>query len=141
MRDFLIIFNGKMIKTDSSILRLETSLNTYFGKLALSYGSTLEGRMEAFRFITKHHYKPPLIISDKHELYYILTRSLKEPDCVVIDYCLLKRYKRIDDHKTKLVFSNGFEITLNINYRIIKRQIELIELYKDYQFKRSVYSN
>ena len=37
MRDFLIIVNGKMIKTDSSISRLETSLNTYFGKLALSY--------------------------------------------------------------------------------------------------------
>ena len=101
----------------------------YLDNLCIEYGSSLNGRLEAFRRITKIKYKPSLIISNKYNIYYIVTHSIRSSFNYLINYSELIDYKAIDSYRTCLIFQGDIKHIIPVNYRIIKRQIMNLKYY------------
>lgn len=96
----------------------------------LKNGSTLQGRNDAFRFLTCTRYKPSLVVSNQKGLYYLATKRIQNTtELYLINYLELEKYKIIDNNHTLVIFKNGYQKELPINYRIIKRQIILLRTY------------
>ena len=107
----------------------------YLDYLSLCYGSSLEGRFEAFEYYTGVNRRKGIIISNSQKIYLIATKNLKSKNVVLINYNheyqttnsinrLVKSYHKYDAYKTLLVFDNGLEYIINTDYRIIKRQMK-----------------
>ena len=135
-QDFLIIQNSPNISYDINGNQLYLDdIDKIIKTLCLEYGSTVEGRKESLKFYTGFNYKLPIIISNKYHLYYLCTRSLEADDCVLINYQFLKAYHSLGN-ATKLIFKNDFEIIVPVDYRIIKRQIKILNKYLNEVLKR-----
>ena len=107
----------------------EETLN-FIENYCLANGSTLEGRNVAFRHLTHSRYKPCLVVSNQKGLYYLATRRIQnKAELYLINFLELDHYQIIDVKHTLLVFKNGFKFKLDVNYRILKRQIKLMRLY------------
>lgn len=96
---------------------------------ALQFGSSIEGRIKAMTFYTGYKSVLPLVISDKYHIYYLCTRSYKAKDAKFINYDKLLYYTKINDSTTRLSFMDGIQIDIDVNYRIIKRQLKIIRIY------------
>ena len=129
MRDILLLFRNSGYKLNGEHFQLETDLYKFLEKKCLSYGSSIEGRRAAFFYLTGHKCLLPLVCSNYQQLYFLATRSYKAKDAYFINYQHLLSYKRVDDNSTILYFDTGFEIVINCNFRIIKRQTKLMNLY------------
>ena len=120
---FGIDLNGNLIPIKNESLSF---INDY----CLLNGSTLEGRNEAFRYLTGTRYKPCLIVSLVKGIFYLCTRRIENyKTFCLINFLALEHYKQVDVQHTKLYFKTGFEITIAVNYRIIKRQMVLMNRY------------
>ena len=129
MHDILIIDRQSYIDLKGQKYPLQMEFNSFIAAKAMAYGSSISGRKASFSYYTGHHVLIPLIISIKENLYFLLTRSLKADDVILINYALLWHYHRLDDQRTKLYFDSGITIDIKVNYRIIKRQIKLLRDY------------
>lgn len=131
--EYLLIFyqNGLYaIDINGKLIELKMRNLDFINQYCLANGSTLEGRNEAFRYLTNIRYKPCLIVSNIKGLFYLCTRRIEnEKDFCLINYLELDHYKQVSPFITKLYFKSGLEFSLDINYRIIKRQIKLMQLY------------
>lgn len=128
--DYLIIDNEKALITtlDLEKVPFDFNLEHYLEKLCLAYGSSLEGRLKAMAYLGNSQYKLPLVISDKEEIYYLRTRNFKEKDCILLNYREFSKYK-IAGKNTEIIFKGGYRYLLPCDYRIIKRQVFILEQY------------
>lgn len=132
MQDFLIIENTGQLKITAlkGTKTVARPMKDFINEMMLMYGSSLKGRKDSFYHLTGCRYKIPLVFSNRCEIYFIITRSLDQDDCVLINYQKLAKIKRINDEKTLIIFKNGYRRELDVNYRILKRQVHLIEIYR-----------
>lgn len=103
---------------------INRTLMDYLDYLSLCYGSSLEGRLEAFEFYTGVSRRKGIVISNSRKIYLITTRNLKSKNTVLINYSHVKSYHKYDTYKTLIIFDNGLEYIVNTDYRIIKRQMK-----------------
>lgn len=136
-QDFLIIQQSpeKSYDLGGNEVLIDKPKN-YIEECCLSLGASLKGRNEAVFKCTNINYKLPIVLSNKEELYYLLTRSINAKDCILINYRELLRYKQINDEQVLLIFRNGFTRKINTNYRIIKRQIAILEKYLNNYYQK-----
>ena len=85
----------------------------YLDYLSLCYGSSLEGRFEAFEYYTGVNRRKGIIISNSQKIYLIATKNLKSKNVVLINYNHVKSYHKYDAYKTLLVFDNGLDCQTN----------------------------
>ncbi len=116
---------------------LKTTLYEFFSQRALSFGSSLEGRLYSMAVLTGHRLKPPLIISNDAKEYYLCTRSIKATDCLLINYGLLESIKGCKDGSV-ITFFGGKTLHTNVDKRIWKRQNSLMRQYFRYYFSQKV---
>lgn len=115
--------------TNSSIILEYSSIYDYLENLCIKYGSSLNGRLEAYKRLTNTKYKPCIVISNKYNIYYITTHSIRSKFNYLINYNELCDYKAIDSYQTCLIFKNDIKYIIPVNYRIIKRQIMNLKHY------------
>ena len=131
--EYLLIFYFDGLKTidlEGRMQMHESKMLDFIEKYCLANGSNLEGRNDAFRYLTHTRYKPCLIISNQKGLYFLTTKRIQnDTELYLINYLELLKYKIIDNNHTLLIYKNGFQFEIPINYRIIKRQSKLIEEY------------
>ena len=128
-QDFLIMRKAPLTSIDIyGNTYLIDDLSQYINDLAIFYGSDLRGRNLAMAKITGIKYKLPLLISNKAKIYYLKTRNLMAEDCVLINYYWFDHYKALKN-MTELYFRNGYKIVIDVDYRIIKRQVAIIQKY------------
>lgn len=126
----LIKYDKKLyLYTSNSLYIKHISTYDYLNNICIKYGSSLNGRLEAFKRLTKTKYKPSVIISNKYNIYYICTHSIKSNFNYLINYQELLKFKSVDNFNTCLYFKNNISFTIPVNYRIIKRQISNIQYY------------
>lgn len=128
MEKLFIIYGkngGTVVINDKGKERIiNRTLMEYLDYLSLCYGSSLEGRFEAFEYYTGVNRRKGIIISNSQKIYIIATKNLKSKNVVLINYNHVKSYHKYDAYKTLLVFDNGLEYIINTYYRIIKRQMK-----------------
>lgn len=96
----------------------------------LENGSSIQGRIDAFRYALNARQKCCIYVND----YTLLmpTTSLSNDDCIYINYHALYSYHQVDQQRTSLIFFNGQKEIINFNYRIINKQFKRSKAYLQY---------
>lgn len=103
----------------------------YLHQLCLMYGSTLEGRTQAFKELTHSVQKAGCLISESNGIIYFPTLSAKDPACVWLNAKTIYSVKAIDMHHSLVNFFKGNKIELAINVRTVKKQILRCEQFEE----------
>lgn len=104
----------------------------YFHSMVLGYGSSVEGRMESYREITRTVQKPAVLISENLPYMYFPLFSPYREDCIWLNYGNLFQTHRLDDSTSCISFFDGYKMTVDVNIRIITKQIKRCKQYMEY---------
>ena len=86
------------------------------------YGSSLTGRIEASKYALGMKYKLPIIVEETRELIFFPTNAVETNRCSWISLNNILKNEKCED-KSKIIFSNGLEIILNISFSSLENQI------------------
>ena len=113
------------------LLKSGNKLNFHFNSLVdglddlcMYSGSTLRGRIESARFLTRARQKPPFVVCPS--LVLIPTKSLEHPDCVCLNAHRINKVIR-DGKNCIIIFDTGIELPLHVDKRTIDNQLEIYE--------------
>ena len=110
-------------------------------QMAIEYGSTLQGRQDAARVLLSISHTPPIYIHE--DLIFISTRSLRHPNCILINTTLIDNIKEIA-HKTRVTFVDQTTLDIDITIKLFrvrwKQARELSTRLNRLRKKESVYS-
>lgn len=113
----------------------------WLDELCTLYGSSVEGRLTAVKkLLPEVTQRPPLLISEAHGEIYFALNGFRNMDCVWIQAASIQNYSKVSKKKTKLIFCDGTERIFPIDYRVIKREIDLcISFYNSIRIADSFY--
>lgn len=97
------------------------------------FGSSLKGRLEGTKDISKITHKPPVAIDPSSGMYFFPTASPANKSCSWIAHSHVEMINPIEHDRTQLVFKNGKKITLNVSYGSMMNQ-----LHRTAQFRYSL---
>ena len=86
------------------------------------YGSTYEGRVNAAKKLLNFNYKLPLLLEESNRLIFFPTKSASNNECCWINHNYVKKREKTGNI-TKVTFSNGKEIELNISKLSFENQL------------------
>ncbi len=102
-------------------------------KLCLINGSSLQGRTESFKYLTNTTQKACILIKDN--ILLMPTLSMYNSECVYILYNKVVWVKQ-DEHKTMVLFNNGFKASIDCGHRTIRKQLKRCD-----EFYEKLYKN
>lgn len=89
------------------------------------YGSTLEGRLDGTRGISKFVYKPPIAIDPSSGMFFFPTSSPKHKTCSWIAHSHIAYINpKHNQRETEIIFKNGRNILLPVSYGSINNQVQ-----------------
>lgn len=88
------------------------------------YGTSLRGATDGARNVLGNINMCPVLMSEKLELYWFPTKSLKKHDCVWLALQHVEDYENAESKQTKVTFSNGGEVTIDISFYRFKERIQ-----------------
>lgn len=119
-----------------SILWMDKGYELYSGlpkaflnELCLHSGSTYEGRIQSFRYMTHTRQKTPVMISEITGSIYFPTLSPESADCVWMHYNDILEIRQRSLNCTVVLFKNGNKIDMDLNCRIIRNQMKRCAAY------------
>jgi len=115
-------FTTKIITIKGVMVTLPYSLEVSLELLCIKAGSTLNGRMVAFREIVGITQKPAILLSESDRTLLMPTKALNNKDCFLINYSNLINIKQVEYFRTNLKFYNNFQYTIPADRRTLKRQ-------------------
>lgn len=118
----LVSYTTKIITIKGVMITMPTNLEESLDLLCTKAGSTLEGRTVAFKRIIGITQKPSILLSEIRYILLMPTKSLRNPNCILINYSSLIKITQADYFNTNLKFYNNFEYSIPSNRRIIKNQ-------------------
>ena len=107
---------GENFKHEMNSKPLE--LINYF---CLCQASTIDGRIEAVRKTLHIVQKTPVYIQE--DLFLFPTVSSHAPDCIWLNHCNIRKFDGSSDNKTVIYFKDGESMVLELNYRILQKQM------------------
>jgi len=113
----------KVLKEDGSYEEYDVFPEVWLKEQCLRHGSTMEGRMDAFREITGARKIPGVLISEMSGELYFPTAAYKHTGCVWINGQELYRYQKKEDLSTELTFkSHGVKAVIDYDVRTVRMQ-------------------
>lgn len=92
-------------------------------KSCFYFGSSLAERQNVTKRLIKVAVKAPIILVDSKKIIFFPTKSPREKNCTWISYNNISKYIKDGPRKTKIIFKNNSEFSLNVSYNIIDNQI------------------
>lgn len=86
------------------------------------FGSSYAGRHEGTKSLTGINYKSPIIVEETTEMIFFPTSSPRFDNCCWISLRHIDKYEK-ENKKCKIIFKNGFLLTLDISYSSLQNQI------------------
>jgi competence transcription factor ComK len=114
--------SGDVISYPYSAVRL-------ISMICLHNGSSLEGRMESFRYLTKTTQKSAVLLSERSMQILFPTLGFLNHECVWISYNDLLDFSRTEATSVRIRFINGYSQTLDIDSRVIRNQVNRCRRY------------
>ncbi|MFI3284976.1 MAG: competence protein ComK, partial [Erysipelotrichaceae bacterium] len=105
---------------------IHDSLVKILNQLCLQYGSTLDGRISFFKYWIKVHQKVPIVVSINHGLILMPLYSIHQKECILLNYTMIKKYRSINDCQSEVTFYDQTSITIDVNIRIIRKQMNRV---------------
>ena len=103
---------------------LNKGMQSILNQIALQGGSTLQGRMEASRYLLKITQNPPIYLSP--DIILIPLSSLRSPNTVFINYCKILMYQAKPEG-IQIIFLDGTEEILPLSFQVFRKRIILAE--------------
>lgn len=96
--------------------------------LCIINGSSLDGRVKSFKYLTTSRVKPCIMI--KESAIYMPTMSSSNQEC---EYVLYNRivWIRKEGYKSLVLFDNGYKLIVNCSYKVLRKQLKRCDLFKD----------
>ncbi len=88
----------------------------------LYYGSSLDGRIKASKYLTKNNSKVPIIINEKDNLLLFPIYSLRNEIGLWFVYNNIISYRKVNKY-VEVTFKNNEKILFLISYNIFYKQI------------------
>ncbi|MEG0658347.1 competence protein ComK [Anaerorhabdus sp.] len=113
-----------LMKDKEEIKRLNGKPIKWIKIWCLENGSSLEGRQASFSYLCKVHQKPCILINEMELLLLLPTQSIQSEQCLYIQYRNIDKIVSLNSKSCLLITRNGYEYDLNVDARIIKKQIK-----------------
>lgn len=114
----------QLIFQDGSIQVVPESPMQWLENHILPNGSTLQGRIEAFRQLLHVSQKPCILISERSQYLYFPTKGSDNMECQWFLYQDVTSINRIDDDHTQIITSCGLSLQADVNIRTIRLQLK-----------------
>ncbi len=115
--------NGSLVYEDESRYVIPQTPFSIMEDSCKYFGSSYEGRKEGAKEILGAEYKVPIVVEDSDNLIVFPTTSPSAPDCVWISLKRIKKFVKVDNNHTKIIFDNNKEILVQCSYRSIENQL------------------
>lgn len=79
------------------------------------YGSSLRGAIDGANMILGNGHMNPVIVNEKLDLYWLPSKSPYKDDCIWFALHHIKDYFDADGKRTKIIFSNGSTIIIEMS--------------------------
>ncbi|MGX1900473.1 competence protein ComK [Thermolongibacillus altinsuensis] len=89
----------------------------------LYYGASLKGRKDGTKEIIGISHKAPLAIEPSNEIFFFPTISPSDPQCIWLSHLHIHHHEHAALGKTRVTFSNGHIIELNISHHSFVNQL------------------
>ncbi|MCC5891936.1 MAG: competence protein ComK [Exiguobacterium sp.] len=105
----------------------------------LYYGSSIQGRIEAARYVLGPHRKTPVVMDWHADAVFFPTIAKESPDCAWINFQHVTDIKRCKDG-TRIQFLTGESVEVNVSDHTVSRQKQRsIEI--SYAFQKRFHSS
>ena len=101
----------------------------WFSSITKHFGSSMEGRIHSFRFLTNSKQKSAILISEISQCIYFPLKGNTSMKNVWILYHTVKDFRAFGNKKTLLFFKDDLVYETNVDYRTIKEQMKRCETY------------
>lgn len=88
------------------------------------FGSSLKGRLEGTKDISRITHKAPIAIDPSSGMYFFPTASPSNIECSWIAHSHVKDIQSIEKTKTEIIFKNGRRIIINVSYGSMMNQLQ-----------------
>lgn len=88
------------------------------------FGSSLKGRLEGTKDISRITHKPPIAIDPSTGMFFFPTTSPKNKKCSWINHSHVDHIIPEGDKRTKVVFNNGKELIVDVSYGSMMNQLQ-----------------
>ena len=100
-------------------------LKQYINELCISNLSTFQGREKAAGILLSRKSILPIYVNK--DICLFPTESIRNYDCIYINYNELLSFKGLSSNETKIIFYDLSEISVNISYEKIKKQVVRVQ--------------
>ena len=89
----------------------------------LFFGSSLEGRREAVKYILNVDMKVPILVEDIKNMIFFPVSNCINKNSIWISYQNLLKYYKFNEFSTVLYFKSNKEIKIDVKYNLIDNQV------------------
>lgn len=112
----------KVFEFDRNFIINETSGNIIKNS-CLFFGSSLEGRREAVKYILNINMKIPILVEDMKNMIFFPVSNCINKNSIWISYQNLLKYCKFNEFSTVLYFKNNEEVKVDVKYNLIDNQV------------------
>lgn len=106
------------------VVEVATSPRSILEKLCLMMGSSMQGRMDAFKHLVKVQKKVPVLVSQCRECIFFPTNGVNVEDGIWLQYKYIKKVTSVTTSKCIVHFNDGNEMVLPVGCRVIYKQLK-----------------
>ena len=121
--------HARLICSDGTVKDILDSPVTWLENQVLVNGSTLQGRLDAFRLLLHVSQKPCILISERSQQLYFPTKGADNPDCQWFLYQDVTSTHRIDEDHTCIITRSGLQLQADVNIRTVRLQLKRCAAY------------
>lgn len=88
------------------------------------FGSSLEGRLDGTKDISKITHKAPIAIDPSSGMFFFPTTSPRNMNCSWINHSHVKEIQPTEFDRSKVIFYNGEEVIVDVSYGSMMNQLQ-----------------
>ncbi|MGE7945726.1 competence protein ComK [Lysinibacillus sp. NPDC093688] len=94
------------------------------------FGSSLRGAFDGSKMILGKLNKNPIVVHERSNIVWFPSKSFIRPECQWFAVHHIQDYQAMDKKNTKVIFMNGYEITVDLSFRSFEYRIQRAYLLK-----------
>ncbi|MFJ7699402.1 competence protein ComK [Lysinibacillus fusiformis] len=99
------------------------------------YGSSLRGAFDGSKMILGKLNKNPIVVDERGNILWFPSKSPLHPECIWFAVHHIEEYFSVDKKSTKVIFTNGQDIIVDVSVKTIEYRIQRAFLLK-YRLER-----
>ena len=112
--------NTNVTTTYGDVIFKGNNIKNILNESCISYGSSLNGRINGSKWALKSKYKLPIVVSEKEKLVFFPVKEMGKE--IWVNFEMINDVKRYKDY-VKVEFKNGLKVDINVSYTIFNNQV------------------